>query len=119
MGEEQGTDAAAAGPGVTHVPDRQRYEIAADDERAGYAAYVDAGEQRIFYHTEIDPQFSGRGLAGSLVAAALTDTRQAGGRVVAVCPFVAKYLQRHHEFDDILDPVTSATLDTVRASARG
>ena len=55
-----------------------RYEISVDGEPAGFTQYVDDGAQRIFFHTEIDERFGGRGLASALVAGALTDTRDAG-----------------------------------------
>jgi predicted GNAT family acetyltransferase len=95
-------------PAVTHVPERQRYEITAGGERAGFTAYVEDAGQRIFYHTEIDERFGGRGLGGALVEAALADTRDTGRRIVPVCPFVAKFVSGHHEFDEDLDPVTPA-----------
>ena len=49
---------------------------------------------------------AGRGLAGQLVQAALTDVRAAGKRIVPVCPYVAKFLVKHEEFSDIADEVT-------------
>lgn len=102
---------------VRNVPDARHYEITVDGEHAGLAAYVDSGDQRIFHHTEVDDQFSGQGLAGELVFAALTDARQAGKRIVTVCPYVAKYVQKHHDFDDALDPVTPEVLAVVEADA--
>lgn len=47
------------------------------------------------------------------MAYALADTRTAGLRIVPVCPYVAKYVQTHHEVDDLLDPVTPAALAAV------
>ncbi|MGP3967292.1 GNAT family N-acetyltransferase [Streptomyces sp. 6N223] len=102
-------------PAVAHVPERQRYEITADGERAGFTAYVENAGQRIFYHTEIDERFQGRGLGGALVEEALVDTRDAGRRIVPVCPFVAKYVSIHHEVDDALDPVTPAVREALAA----
>jgi predicted GNAT family acetyltransferase len=101
---------------VRDIPAAHHYEITVDGEHAGLEAYVDSGDQRIFYHTEIDDTFGGRGLAGELVSAALTDARAAGKRIVAVCPYVAKYVKTHHDFDDILDPVTPDVLAVVRAN---
>lgn len=91
---------------VSADKERNRYEITVDGAPAGFTAYVDHGGQRIFHHTEIGEQFSGRGLASRLIAAALTDTRSQGLRVVPVCTFVAAYVTKHHDFDEILDPVT-------------
>ncbi|WP_166907860.1 GNAT family N-acetyltransferase [Mycobacterium sp. DL440] len=102
---------------VRNVPEARHYELTVDGEHAGLAAYVDSDDQRIFHHTEVDDQFSGQGLAGELVSAALTDTRAAGKRIAAVCPYVAKYVQKHHDFDDALDPVTPETLAVVEAAS--
>jgi predicted GNAT family acetyltransferase len=107
------------GPSVADAPHRHRYEITTDGELAGFAAYTDQDDQQIFYHTEIDERFAGRGLASKLVAAALADTRASEKRIVPVCPFVAKYVKNHHDFDDILDLVTPAALAAVRTTVQG
>lgn len=101
---------------VRNIPEAHHYEITVDGEHAGLEEYVDSGNQRIFYHTEIDEKFGGQGLAAELVSAALTDARAAGKRIVAVCPYVARYVTRHHDFDDILDPVTPEALAAVEAA---
>ncbi|WIM72048.1 N-acetyltransferase [Corynebacterium suedekumii] len=41
---------------------------------AGSSHYRDRDDERIFFHTEIDEKFSGRGLAGTLTSEALADT---------------------------------------------
>lgn len=91
-------------PTVTH--DNSQYRITVDGEQAGFADYVDTGEQRIFHHTVIDQAFGGRGLAGTLIGAALADARVAGKRVVPVCSFVEGYITKHPEYADLADPVT-------------
>ncbi|OPC78112.1 GNAT family N-acetyltransferase [Embleya scabrispora] len=97
-------------PTVHNVADRHRYEIRVDDAFAGLTAYHDRGEQRVFYHTEIDDAFAGRGLASVLVREALNDVRAAGMRVVPVCPYVKQFLGRYEEFADLVDPVTPEIL---------
>jgi predicted GNAT family acetyltransferase len=101
----------AATPVVERVDAKHRYEILVDGERAGLTAYRDRGEQRVFYHTEVDDAFAGRGLAAQLVQQALTDVRESGKRIVPVCPYVAKFLKKHEEFADITDPVTPEILE--------
>ena len=95
---------------ATTVTQRARmFTIAVDDlegPSAGVTSFVERDGHRIFLHTEVKPQFEGRGLAGILVEAALTATRADGLRAVAVCPMVAAYVAKHHDFDDIVDPVT-------------
>jgi uncharacterized protein len=83
---------------ITRGPDR--FEIAVDDRTAGHTAYLDRDDERIFHHTEIDEEFGGRGLAGQVVEAGLKQTVAAGKTVVAVCPYVRKWLEKNNP-DDI------------------
>jgi predicted GNAT family acetyltransferase len=83
-----------------------RYTIAVDGKPVGYTAVADRDNQRVFYHTEIDDEFGGCGLATILVREALEATRDDGKRVVPVCDMVGGVLKKHSEFDDIVDPVT-------------
>jgi len=99
---------------VSRSTEYERYEISVDGQQAGLAAYTDSGTQRIFHHTEIGEDFGGRGLGSTLIARALAETRDAGMRIVPVCPFVAKYLEKHHEMDDLVDPVTEEARAVVR-----
>ncbi|WP_282792458.1 GNAT family N-acetyltransferase [Streptomyces sp. CC224B] len=110
--------ATTAVPTVEHVADRHRYVVLVDGERAGLTAYRDRGVQRVFFHTEIDDAFAGRGLAAQLVHAALTDVRASGMRVVPACPYAAKYLTIHQEFDDITDPATPEAVRWLEAHLR-
>ena len=71
---------------------------------------ADRDNRRVFYHTEVEDQFEGRGLASILVGEALEATRADGKRVVAVCPRVAAFIKKHPEFSDITDPVTPEIL---------
>ncbi|WP_338017510.1 GNAT family N-acetyltransferase [Streptomyces adustus] len=81
-----------------------------DGRTAGPTAYRDHGDQRVFHHTEIDDAIAGQGPASFLVQQALTDVRASGKRIVAVCPYVAKFLKKHDEFADTADAVTPEAL---------
>jgi uncharacterized protein len=83
---------------------KKRYELHLGSEVIGFSQYRDADGRRLFLHTEVEPDYQGHGLASQLIEYALNDTRAAGLRVVPLCPMVASYVTRHHEFDDILDP---------------
>ncbi|MUM19876.1 N-acetyltransferase [Mycobacterium sp. CBMA271] len=106
-------------PPVADAPDSHRFEITADGELAGFTEYLDTSlhgtEVRIFFHTEIDEKFGGRGLAGTLVQSALTSTRSTGRRIIPVCPYVRKFVGKHPEFDDVVDQVTPEALAAVEA----
>ena len=53
-------------------------------------------------HTGVPEEAAGHGIAGNLAKAAFSWARQNGRRVVVTCPFVAKWLERHPEEQDLL-----------------
>lgn len=108
--------AESTAPRVTHAPDKHRYEISVDGEPAGFTEYADRDNQRVLYSTHVDERFTGRGLGGQLTAFALTHTREAGLRAVPVCPYVAKYVEKHRDFADVVDPVSDEALATARSA---
>lgn len=72
-----------------------RYEIHVGDVLAGFTEFaVNARGSYEYPHTEVDPAFQGRGLAGRLVAEAMADAAARGETVRPQCPVVVKYLQR-------------------------
>ena len=83
-----------------------KYTIAVAGETVGLAAVADRDNQRVFYHTEVEERFGGRGLATILVDEALKATRAEGKRVVPLCPMVADFIKKHPEFSDITDKAT-------------
>jgi predicted GNAT family acetyltransferase len=105
------TDKTGAEATVTAA--QGKYTIAVDGETVGLAAFADRGNQRVFFHTEVDESFGGRGLATILIDEALRATRADGRRVVATCPTVAAFITKHPEFGDITDPVTPSILQWV------
>lgn len=98
---------------VTKKTGPDRYELSVEGSAAGFAQFVDTEGRRVFFHTEVDPEHSGQGLAGQLVRAALEATRAEGLRVVAVCPFVKKYVNTHEEWGEVVDPATPAMLRAI------
>ena len=111
------TDKTGAPTTVTANTDQ--FTIAVEGRKVGLLDFVDHDGQRIFLHTEVDDAFGGRGLASILVSEALTATRDAGLRIIAVCEMVAGYLDKHHDFDDIVDPLTTDTKRFLQQVQRG
>lgn len=90
-----------------------RFEITSDDQVAGFTQFVDNGDRRIFFHTEIGEEFGGQGLAGIVVEEAVNATRTDGQTIVPVCPYVKKWLTTHPEHDDITAQPTPADLAAI------
>lgn len=82
--------------------DGHRYEIRADGKLAGFVTYrLKAGLIELV-HTEIDEEFEGHGLGSRLIAFALDDARERSLAGLPTCPFVNDYIQRHHQYVDLV-----------------
>jgi predicted GNAT family acetyltransferase len=88
---------------VRDVPERTRYEASADGELAGVAVYRDVDGARVFTHTEVFDDYEGKGVGRALAKAALDDVRASGRKLVALCPFIAGYIERHDSYADLVD----------------
>jgi uncharacterized protein len=90
------------------------FTIGVDGKTVGRTVFHDLDGQRVFFHTEVDEAFGGRGLATIVIAEALAATRDEGLRIVPVCPTVTAYVKKHHEYDDIVDRPTRDIMDSLR-----
>ncbi len=90
------------GIAVSDNLEAERYEAHVDGRLAGFAEYQLTDELMVFTHTEVDPDFEGRGVGSALARHALEHLRASGGRkALAVCPFIEGWIQRHPEYLDI------------------
>ncbi|MFZ0384274.1 MAG: GNAT family N-acetyltransferase [Solirubrobacteraceae bacterium] len=87
---------------IVDRPDRDQYEIELDGRRVGLLAYRVADGAITHSHTEIDPSVGGRGLGSALVRFALDDARARGLTVMPRCPFVAAFIERHPDYEDLV-----------------
>lgn len=102
--ELEAADASAGKPEVVDAPERNRYELRLDGRLVGLAAYRRRDGLIVFTHTQVDESCSGRGFGGILATAALDDARRQGLAVVPLCPFIAAYIKRHPEYEDLVAP---------------
>jgi uncharacterized protein len=86
---------------VTDQPQRSRYELAIEGEVA-FIDYQRAGKLRVLTHAEVPAGLRGRGIAAELTAGALELVRAQGERVEARCPYVAQFIARNPQFQDLL-----------------
>ncbi len=87
---------------VTDNPGANQYEARVDGALAGVAQYIRSEGLIAFVHTEVQPQFEGRGVAGALARTSLDAARAAGTPVLAACPFYAGWIDRHPAYQDLL-----------------
>ena len=98
-------EAAAGSPAeadVVDVPEASRYELRLDGRLIGLAAYRRRNGRIAFTHTEVDESCEGHGFGSRLAAAALDDARRQGLQVVPLCPFIAHYIERHPEWQELV-----------------
>jgi predicted GNAT family acetyltransferase len=91
-------------------PELGRYEILDGGRLAGVANYRLRGSRLIFPHAEIDPEHQGAGLGSRLARFALDDARARELTVVALCPFIAGYIDSHPDYEDLVAPAMRARL---------
>lgn len=87
---------------VADNPAANRYELQVDGELAAFTTYRLHPDRIVFLHTETLDAFAGHGLGGRLARAALDDARARGLHVVPRCPFVARYIVEHPEYQDLV-----------------
>jgi predicted GNAT family acetyltransferase len=73
---------------------------------AGFLTYRGSENRLDLVHTEILPEYEGKGLAAQLVGQALDDVRASGRQVVPSCSYVAKFVQRHPQYQDLVEPAS-------------
>ncbi len=92
---------------VAHNASALRFEASVDgllSEASYRLAEGAAGPVMVMTHTGVPTALEGRGIAGQLVAAALGHARAQGWRVRPLCSYVAAYMRRHPETQDLLEP---------------
>lgn len=95
---------------VVHKPENNRFEIYLEDERVGLMDYEQVDSQIRLTHTEVDPEHQGKNLAAILLRESLDTIRaQDMGKVVPVCSYTVKYMEKHPETQDLLlNPIEDA-----------
>ncbi|WP_063131196.1 GNAT family N-acetyltransferase [Nocardia fusca] len=85
---------------VVRNPGENRYEVWYGAELAGFAEYTERGGETVFTHTEIGPEFGGKGLGSRLAEFAISDTVDRGRRIRPECAFIRSYLEKHPQYNE-------------------
>jgi uncharacterized protein len=79
---------------VQDNPSAHRFEITIADQTA-FLVYERTPHAFEFVHTEVPPDLRGQHVGDALVEAGLAAARNEHLRIIATCPFVRAYLQKH------------------------
>ena len=86
---------------VSDNPAQHRFELAVDGHIA--AAYYElAGGVITFVHTEVPPELGGKGIGSKLAKGALDQVRTRGLKVIAQCPFIKGWIDKHPDYAGLL-----------------
>jgi predicted GNAT family acetyltransferase len=93
----------SAGTSVTDVPSRQAFEARTSDGRvAGFAAYSRTADVVTLTHTVVEEEFRGQSVGDQLARVALEQFRVEGLKVDAQCSFIADFIEKNPEYQDLL-----------------
>lgn len=74
-----------------------------NDSVAGEMTYIWAGENKfIIDHTEVSPEFEGKGVGKKLVMAAVEYARANNLKILPLCPFAKTVFERTKEIQDVM-----------------
>ena len=79
----------------------ERYELELD----GVVAYVTYHREHghvSLDHTEVPPQLGGRGVGSTLAQGTLDLVRSEGLKLIPRCDFIAGYIKKHPEYQDLV-----------------
>lgn len=85
---------------VRDAPLRQRFELEVDGALA-FVDYQRDGRKLLLTHAEVPAPLRGGGVGSALVKSTLALVRARGEKVVPLCSFVAHYMERHPEVQDL------------------
>ena len=86
---------------VTNNEKEQRFEIL-EAGQLGYLEYRFYKNDIAMMHTFVPDALEGKGVASALAHYALEWAREHHKPVIVYCPFVAAYLKRHPEYNELL-----------------
>lgn len=91
---------------ITHSEDGSKgiYLAKIDGKPDAELTYSRASESLIIIdHTGVPDELRGMGVGVKLVERAVLDARQSGTKIMPLCPFAKVQIQRHKEWQDVLN----------------
>jgi predicted GNAT family acetyltransferase len=81
--------------------ERNRFEADVDGVPA-VLDYVLSGDTITFTHAHVPSHHQGQGVGEALARTAMDSARDRGLKVVPQCPFIAEYIKRHSQYQDLV-----------------
>lgn len=89
---------------ITHIEDYTGtyWKATENGETAGAMSYSKAGDDKIIIdHTEVNPQFNGKGVGKQLVLEAVKFARENNIKIMPLCPFAKSVFDKNPDLGDV------------------
>lgn len=86
---------------IVHDEQAKRFETSINGH-TGYISYQERDGKLVYDHTIVPQELGGRGVGSGLVKHALDYAREQDKKVVPQCSFVASYISKHPEYQDLV-----------------
>ena len=87
---------------IRNNEEQSQFETTVDGHVALTAYDLEDPNRIVFTHTDVPEALAGRGIAGEIVKFGLDHAREKNLTVVPQCSYVASYIKRHPEYQDLL-----------------
>jgi predicted GNAT family acetyltransferase len=87
---------------IRHNEQDHRFETTIDGHTALAEYDLEDPSRIVLTHTDVPEVLGGRGIANELAKTALAYAREQKLTVVPQCAFMAKFIKRHEEYQDVL-----------------
>ncbi len=87
----------------TYTDTKGRFFLEDEEGLAGEMTYSIAGHDKIIIdHTEVADRLRGKKVGYLLVEAAVSFVREKGIKILPLCPFAKRVMERNEEYSDVL-----------------
>lgn len=86
---------------IRNNSEQNRFEADVDGKLA-VVEYMDRGARIVYTHTEVPEGLEGQGIGSQLAKHVLEYAREQGKAVIPLCPYIAAYIRRHPEYQDVV-----------------
>jgi predicted GNAT family acetyltransferase len=87
---------------IIHDTAKQKFYVIVDGLES-HLEYVRNDEVLNLNHTYVPNELRGKGIAAKLVEAALTYVKENKLKIRPTCSYVAEYVRRHKEYEELVD----------------
>lgn len=78
------------------------FTLTEEGKKAGEMTYSRRDKNIVLEHTEVGPNFQGKGIGKKLIKEAVDYARENDLKIIPECSYAKKILERSSEYDDVL-----------------